>query len=538
MEAPESEFIGKEPCPSCGSRDNLARYSDGHAWCFGCNYREPADGETHHKADKAPTTFKPVEGEYRTLKARGITAETCKKYGYKVGLYSGDIAQISDVRDVNGKLVGQKVRRQGKEFAALGDVSKTLIGCHLFSGGNKLVITEGEIDMLTMSQLNGNKYPVVSIPLGAKGAKKAIAANLDYLSNFEEIVLCFDMDDVGIAATQEVAEILIDHNVKIMRLPLKDPNEMLLAGRVNELINALWNASEFVPDGLVDIDELFDEAVAPVEMGSPWFLPQLTKATYGRRAGELYGVGAGTGMGKTDWFTQQIAFDAYELDEKVAVFYLEQAPKETLRRIIGKHVGEALHVPAIHRTKEYMMEKMFPCKDMTKKNVQFYDNFGVADWGRLKSKIVYLATRGYKKIFIDHLTALATGGEKDEKTELENIMADMAGVAKRYGLIIHFISHLATPEGKPHEEGGRVTIRHFKGSRAIGFWSYFLFALERNQQSDDEEERTTTTFRILKDRFTGQATGQTILLGYDEATGRLYEKHGEAEAFKEEPVYF
>ena len=39
----ESEFIQHEPCPECGSRDNLARYDDGHAFCFGCNYREKAE---------------------------------------------------------------------------------------------------------------------------------------------------------------------------------------------------------------------------------------------------------------------------------------------------------------------------------------------------------------------------------------------------------------------------------------------------------------------------------------------------------------
>ena len=51
MHTPEddSEFVGKEPCPGCGSRDNLARYSDGHAYCFGhgaAEYYEKGDGET------------------------------------------------------------------------------------------------------------------------------------------------------------------------------------------------------------------------------------------------------------------------------------------------------------------------------------------------------------------------------------------------------------------------------------------------------------------------------------------------------------
>ncbi len=34
-------FVGHEPCPKCGSRDNLARYQDGGAFCFGCRYSEP-----------------------------------------------------------------------------------------------------------------------------------------------------------------------------------------------------------------------------------------------------------------------------------------------------------------------------------------------------------------------------------------------------------------------------------------------------------------------------------------------------------------
>ena len=42
-----SEFVRHEACPNCNSRDNLARYSDGHAYCFGCEYRETANGEVN-----------------------------------------------------------------------------------------------------------------------------------------------------------------------------------------------------------------------------------------------------------------------------------------------------------------------------------------------------------------------------------------------------------------------------------------------------------------------------------------------------------
>lgn len=36
----DSNYIRHESCPKCGSRDNLARYDDGHAYCFGCHYQE------------------------------------------------------------------------------------------------------------------------------------------------------------------------------------------------------------------------------------------------------------------------------------------------------------------------------------------------------------------------------------------------------------------------------------------------------------------------------------------------------------------
>lgn len=36
-----ANFVKHEPCPSCGSRDNLGRYDDGGAYCWGCHYTEP-----------------------------------------------------------------------------------------------------------------------------------------------------------------------------------------------------------------------------------------------------------------------------------------------------------------------------------------------------------------------------------------------------------------------------------------------------------------------------------------------------------------
>lgn len=34
----ESKFLRHDPCPKCGSKDNLGVWDDGHKWCFGCGF--------------------------------------------------------------------------------------------------------------------------------------------------------------------------------------------------------------------------------------------------------------------------------------------------------------------------------------------------------------------------------------------------------------------------------------------------------------------------------------------------------------------
>lgn len=154
-------------------------------------------------------------------------------------------------------------------------------------------------------------------------------------------------------------------------------------------------------------------------------------------------------------------------------------------------------------------------------NLYMYDSFGSTEWEVIKERIRYLAHAHDVRIFyLDHLTALAAHSD-DERKALESIMADIGGLVKELNIWLLFVSHLSTPDGKPHEEGGRVMARHFKGSRSIAFWSHFMLGIERAQQADSEDERSMSTLRVLKDRYTGKATGQTIDLTYSHETGKF-----------------
>lgn len=528
----EATVLFKGPCPKCGSSDACATYSDGHEHCFsmGCDHHtRPTDG-TIPDQPAAPSEpiegFHPVPGEFTFLRKRGITEETCRLFGYTVGELRLDAqsrkVQLAPYLDQSGRIVAQKWRTADKDFGIFGKLKNALplFGQYLWrDGGKRVVITEGEIDAMSVSQLQGNKWPVVSVPNGAQGAKKALQLALEWLERFEEVVLMFDMDEPGRAAVEECAPLFTPGRCKVAQLPLKDANEMLQEGRGKEVIDAIWGAKVYRPDGIRSIEDLAEEAEKDIERGYPWFLDVLTELTHGRRGGELHAFGAGTGVGKTDLFTQSIAFDSLELGLAVGVLYLEQPPVETVRRIAGKAVGKVLHVPG----KATVQERREAIAKLVKTGkLHLYDNFGATDWEVVKAKIRYMAVAlGCKVIYLDHLTALVAG-EEDERKALDKIMAELASLALELGVVIHFISHLTRPEGKPHEEGGRVQIKHFRGSNAIGMWSHFMWGLERDQQADDPSERRTT-LRCLKDRNTGQATGKTVLLDYDPETGLLSE---------------
>lgn len=529
----DSTFVKHIPCPDCGSDDNGALYSSGWAHCLtpGCdkNWRPEGDydrssGPVQRKKDVDGIPF--IDGDYTALTARSLSEETCKMFRYRVGKVPkdhpmarlrGKVVQIEEYFEGN-ELVAQKLRTKDKEFSIIGDNSKVLFGRHCVKpGGKLLVVTEGAIDAMSYAEAREN-WPAVSIPNGAQSAKKAVKANLEFLESFEKVVFCFDNDEAGREGIESIKGILSPGRMHIASLPeeYKDYNEAWLAGDIKAILHSVYQAEEVRPDGLVDIEDILEEALKPVEWGLPWFIPELNKATFGRRFGEVYGFGGGTGTGKTDIFTEQVAYDIGVLKERVGLLFLEQKPPETAKRVAGKFANRRFHVPDDGWTEEELITAITRLKGM----VTFYDSFGQTDWKEIKTRIRHMhIAKGIRIFYLDHLTAMADTA--DERGSLEQIMKEMAGLADELSIIIHFISHLTTPDGTPHEEGGRVMIRHFKGSRAIGFWSFFMFGLERDQQADDPRDRHRTTFRVLKDRYTGQATGLTLQLGYDAETGRI-----------------
>jgi twinkle protein len=473
-----------------------------------------------------------ISGICSELAKRKISKSTCSFFSYETGRYfdgigpdnvKGERVHIANYYDDFGNKVVQKLRAQGKRMKVLGDGSKLdLYGKWLWTPNDKLkiTITEGELDALSVAEATGCKYPVVSIPSGAKSAKKYLAKNLEWLEKFGAVVLCFDNDEEGRNAAQECAELFSPGKCKIANLKEKDASDMLQAGKAEELKRCLLNAKSYQPDTIVSVEDIRSSALEKPSVGAPWPWTTLSEITYGLQPKSIYTIGAGSGIGKTEFLKEVLLNLTFEQGEKVGAMFLEQSPSQTLLRLVGGMLGKRLHVPG----EEWDDVKIQECIDRLAGKVYFYDHLGSQSVDSVISKIRYLVKGlGCKYIILDHLTALAAEMD-DERKGIDKTMARLGSLVHELNCTILLVSHLAKPfEGKSYEEGRRVTASAFRGSQSIQYWSYYMIGLERNKLAEDPSDRLVTTVRILKDRFTGESDGVTFYLKYNRDNGRLEE---------------
>ena len=521
----ESTLLRHGHCTDCGSSDALGVYDDGHTFCFSCNKHtqsaNPSDHQSHPQTKTAAGLIDDIT--YEALAKRGLSLDTCKFWKYGTALHHGNHVQVACYYTADGtEMVAQKVRSRGKKFSVLGDMKKAgLFGQNLWRDtGRMVVITEGEIDALSVSQLQNNKWPVVSLQNGAAAAKKSIQRSLEWLEKFDSVVLMFDNDEAGQAAIKDCAEVLSPGKVKIARLPLKDANEMLVAGRGKEVIDALWGAKEYRPDGIIAGVDMWEKIIAvdsTESLAYPW--SGLQAKTLGLRRGEIATFTAGTGIGKSQ-LCREIAFKLHEGGDTVGYVALEESVKNTAMQMMSLQLGQRLHVARA----TVPQEKLKAAFDATIGSGRFflYDHWGSTDSDNLIAKIRYLVKGcGCSTIVLDHLSIVVSGQEDgDERRIIDNTMTKLRTLVEEVQCRMLLVSHLKRPVGQGHEDGARTALSQLRGSAAIGQLSDIVVGLERDQQHP--EKKNVTLLRVLKNRWTGE-TGEAGYLEYSTDTGRLTE---------------
>lgn len=493
-------------CPDCSSSDGLW-IQDDHTYCFSCKTSTFTNNETKEriKEDVKYTDLLPV-GDYEELPARGISQATCKHMGYKLA-YN---IQYAEFKDAKGNVVAQKTRQQGKQFSVRGKLPSEFWNQHHWSKGRTLVITEGEIDALTMSQVQGNKWPVVSLPNGASAAKKTFKSNLEWLEGFDKVVVCFDGDAAGNEALEDIKGILSFGKLHIMKLPLKDPNDMLRAGRTDELIRAFWDAEKYTPEGIIKSDALWEKMLNKPVVESfdyPW--KGLTDMTHGLRTGEIVMVMAESGVGKSTML-REIAHHRIMAGQKCGLIFLEESAEKTAQGLMSVEANKPLHlldIPMVDQKKYYD-------KVITEERVTIYNHFGSLECEALLDRIRYMSiANDCRWIFLDHISILISGLDVDnERKALDLIMTKLRSLAEELDIGLLVVSHI-----KRMKDGEKVQKNSGRGSGALEQLSDMMITI--NKPKDQPE---VSIYDVVKNRFSGE-TGVACGVKYNKKTGRLTE---------------
>ena len=534
----QSKWLDRGACPSCGSSDANVRHEAGYSWCFSCHKRFGQEVRKDLQFYQGKILELPKQeakpmatiGEWGEIPERKISLETAKKFNTKIKR-NGNITthHLYGYYNDKGEHIGNKIRQtKDKRMWVEGELSEAvLFGQNIFTQKAKYItICEGEVDAMSAYELMGSKWPSVSIKTGSAGALTDCKGAFGYLDSYDNVVICFDMDEQGQEAAEKVAQLFAPNKCKIMRMAHKDANEYLKMGQREAFTQDWWGAKLYTPAGIINLkdlgDSLFEEEYCETCL-YPW--PKMNEKTYGMRTGELITFCSGAGMGKSSITRELMHHLLRNTKDNIGILALEESIKHTAWNIMSVEASSRLYIKEVREGYDSKQLKEWQDATLGSGRIFAFDHFGSINNEEILARIRYMAQAlDTKWIFLDHLSILVSGQEDtDERKSIDILMTKLRSLVEQTGICLLLVSHLRRPSGdRGHEDGKEISLSHLRGSASIGHLSDSVIALERNQQNDDPILSNTTTIRILKNRYTGE-TGVSTYLFYNRSTGRMTE---------------
>lgn len=404
---------------------------------------EIATQPKHYDKPKVPQRTEPQNEvlEYLT-NVRKLTTETLEQFVIKQSghhilfpfMKDGEtvmVKQDSCRRDANGK-------RTEPPRPTSANQKPILFGWQALKGDvRRIIITEGEMDAMTWTQLG---QPALSVPFGGgTGAKHAWLENeLDDLEIFDEIILAFDNDPVGVEATKDLVNRIGQHRCRVVTdMPCKDVNEALQRDLINPVIAKrlvdksrhfdpveLTGASTFV-NGVIDL--YYPDGNEP-GFHSPW--PQMDGRFLFRPA-ELTIISGVNGHGKSE-VAGHILLGAMSQGWKVCVASMELQPVRLLHRLVSQVCGVNDSIPS----KEFIMEAM----EWTRDKLWIFNLTGTAKADRVLEVFEYAHRRyGINMFVIDSL--MKCGLDEEDNTAVKLFVEKVCDFKNKYGVHVLMVTH-------------------------------------------------------------------------------------------------
>lgn len=371
---------------------------------------------------------------------------------------------------------GSKIERRSK------DGKDSLFGAHIdfvtkFGNPKTLIVTEGQIDAMSYA---AQGIFAVSIPSGAKN-NKWIDNCWDFISQFDEVFLSYDMDSAGTEAIETVTGRLGIERCKKIKLPFKDANECHVKGiQFTECVDC---AEEIKPARFADASELREEVWTRLKLGPrhlqgvPWCGWDSDDETikFRQRPKEITLVSGWPGGGKSTGLYQHAAYLLGDLGKKVAIASLEEDPEVIIQLIMTQVLAKNMDGDnADYETFCDIYDGMISGR------LFVYNHRGLAPAKEVFDFMEYAANRhGCDTVIIDSL--LRTDLDIEDNQKANEFMDRAISCVNSTGTHLYIVAH--SNKGGSADEGDFKNIpkmNSVKGSSSISGIAFNILVFWKN----------------------------------------------------------
>lgn len=517
---------------SCGIRGNMLTLHKDFSWfTLGKEvdeYFKPRKQYKRLKTPSEPIIPKPKAIEY--LKSRGISEDTAARFQITVRTDNENIL-VMPMFDEKGEMQSVKYRNTAykkgdggsKEFFEK-NTKPILYGMWLCDLTNKsLIVTEGQIDCLSVSEAYMGQINAVSVPNGCK-SYTFIPYCWDWLSKFEEIIVFGDCENGGITLLKEFSQ-RFGKKVKSVRVDdykdCKDANEILQKYGAEQIKACIENAESQPIKKVIDMSEVKDIDIFDIPKLKTGIF-ELDYLLYGGLPfGYMHIIAGKRGDGKSTFANQIIC---HALDQNYNCFiYSGELTSSNLKAWINYQLaGQRNIVSTADRNGNprwnVPKDKLSKISEWYRGRLFVYDNSAVDDEeDDLVNTIEEVILKyGVKVILIDNLmTALDLDLEKGEKFEKQSKLSKkLTKLALRHNVMVLLVAH--------RRKNGFTTDANDEISGSADITNLAGIVVSYDRSKDEGASEFDRKLIVAKNRLFGRLNFNGYTLSFEEKSKRIY----------------
>lgn len=477
---------------------------------------------------------------------RGISASTIARAGvirtetWMPGCERGETVPVVVFPYYRGgEVVNHKYRAADKRFRQDKGAEKVFFGLDLCQSFDEVIIVEGEIDALSIREVDMPN--VLSVPDGApkqvkegpidpeNDTKFSYLWNCrDELKSVTKFIIATDADGPGQALAEELARRLGRDKCWRVIWPegCKDANEVLVQHGKDALIDCIEAAKPWPITGLYGVDDYRDEVIELYRNGrkrafsTGWGgLDQFLTIT----EGQLSVVTGIPNSGKSEWVDALMVNLAEANGWNFAVCSFENPPVEHISKLVEKHLRTPYWDGAMQRMTEVQLQSGM---DWVRDHFHFIRADGDGDMANvdwiLEKMAACVLRYGVKGVVLDPWNECEhqRPANMSETEYIGHSLMKIKRFASTRGVHVWIVAH----PSKMHAEGGKVPIPGLYDISGSSNWANKAdlgVVVHRNDEDQNVE------IHVKKCRFKSIGRKGVSCLNYDRVTGRYYETRGE-----------